>query len=192
MQVVPQTGWYNQPLHNRSIIHYPLPMNTEEKTTTTLSTSEDERLRFLQQIPIFQEIENQNFIPQLATHLEEETFPANHTIFNKGEAGNLLYILLDGRVQVHIDNFPLIQLQTGAYFGEMALFDSNVRSASVTTLSESKCLILTRQQIHQAVKENPAIAINMIRVLVSRVRKLNRLFSASEDLFYLILKEKMV
>ncbi len=166
-------------------------MNTEQKTTTTLSTSEDERLRFLEQIPIFQEIENHNFLPQLAAHLEEEIFPADRTIFHKGEEGNLLYILLDGRVQVHIDNFPLIQLETGAYFGEMALFDSNVRSASVTTLSECKCLTLTREQIHQAIKENPAIAINMIRVLVSRVRKLNRLFGASEDLFYFILKEKI-
>lgn len=163
-----------------------------EQNTTTITTSEDERLHFLQQLTIFREIENKDFLPQFAANLEEETFPANHTIFTKGEEGNLLYILLSGRVQVHIDNFTLAQLKPGTYFGEMALFDSKVRSASVTTLEESKCLILSRQQIHQAIKENPAIAINMIRVLVTRVRQLNRLFGASEDLFYFMLKEKTI
>ena len=163
-----------------------------QQNTTAITTTEEERLNFLKQLTIFSEIDREDFIIQLAAHLEEVTFPAKHTIFSKGEEGNLLYILLDGRVQIHIDNFPLAQLKAGTYFGDMALFDSKVRSASVTTLEESRCLILSRQQIHQAIKENPAIAINMIRVLVARVRKLNRLFGASEDLFYFMLKDKMI
>jgi CRP/FNR family transcriptional regulator, cyclic AMP receptor protein len=165
-------------------------MNLEQEKTAPLSMSQAERLHFLQEVPIFKEINNPDFLAQLAANLEEEIFPANHNIFTKGEAGHLLYILVSGSVQVHLDSISLAKLEVGAYFGEMALFDAQPRSASVTTLQPSKCLVLTRQQIHQAIRENPGIAINMIRVLVARVRKLNRLFGSSEDLFYFMLKEK--
>jgi CRP/FNR family transcriptional regulator, cyclic AMP receptor protein len=156
------------------------------------SMSEAERLSFLQEIPIFQEIDNQDFLIQLATHLEEVTFPAEHTIFSKGEEGQLLYILVSGSVEIHLEDVPLAHLEAGAYFGEMALFDSQPRSASVSTLQVSKCLVLTRQQVYQAIKQNPSVAINMIRVLCQRVRKLNRLFGASEDLFYFMLKKQIL
>jgi CRP/FNR family transcriptional regulator, cyclic AMP receptor protein len=149
-----------------------------------------DRLQFLEQIPIFKEIDTNGVLPKLAETLEEVTFPANHTIFAKGEEGHLLYILVSGRVEIMLDDLHLAQLEAGAYFGEMALFDSQPRSASVTTVQESKCLVLSRQQIYQAIKESPAIVINMIRVLVTRIRKLNRLFGSSEDLFYFMLKEK--
>lgn len=167
-------------------------MNAKEEKTATLSMSEADRLRFLQELPIFKEIDGNNFLPTLAATLEEVTFPANHTIFAKGEEGQLLYILVSGRVQVHLEELPLAQLEPGAYFGEMALFDSQPRSASVTTLQESKCLVLTRQQVYQTIKESPSVAINLIRGLCQRVRKLNRLFGASEDLFYFMLKKQTI
>ncbi|MGA9381640.1 MAG: cyclic nucleotide-binding domain-containing protein [Phormidium sp.] len=152
---------------------------------TTLET----RLRFLQEVAIFQEIE-QDFLPELAKTLEEVVFPANQTIFTKGDQGQLLYILVSGKVKVHLDDFTLAYLEPGSYFGEMALFESRSRAASATAIEESKCLVLTGQQVYQAIKQSPNIAINIIRSLAQRVRKFNRLFGASEELFYLQLKKQ--
>jgi CRP-like cAMP-binding protein len=56
----------------------------------------------------------------------------------------------------------------------MALFDAEPRSASVTTLIPSDCLVLTQQQLYEAIEENPAIAVNIIRVLSHRIRDLNQ------------------
>lgn len=167
-------------------------MDMEKDNSAPVKTSRTNHLHFLQQVQIFKEIANDTFLTQLATNLEEVVFPAGHTIFTQGEEGYLLYFLVSGKVRVHIEEFQLAQLEPGAYFGEMALFDSQPRSASVIALEESKCLVLTQQQVYQAMKESPSVALNMIRVLCQRVRKLNRLFGASEDLFYSIIRRQIL
>ena len=165
-------------------------MDKDNSTSGKMSLAN--QLHFLQQVQIFKEIANEAFLSQLAANLEEVVFPADRTIFTQGEEGYLLYFLVDGKVKVHIDQFQLAQLEPGSYFGEMALFDSQPRSASVVALEESKCLVLTRQQVYEAMKESPSVALNMIRVLCQRVRKLNRLFGASEDLFYSIIRKQIL
>lgn len=148
------------------------------------------RRQFLEKVPIFSEIQSDRILAELATNLQEEAFPANQTIFTKGDRGNLLYLLVSGKVRVHLEDYTLAHLESGAYFGEMALFESRPRAASVTTLQESICLILTQQQVYQAIKESPSIAFYIINVLADRVRKLNRLFGASEALFYSTIEQQ--
>lgn len=131
-------------------------------------------LQFLQDVPIFRDIERDSLLSQLAVNLEEVKFPAGHTILKQGESGALLYILVSGAVEVHLGGFQLAKLGPGAYFGEMSLFDSEPHSASVTTLEPCKCLVLTQAQIYQAIKTSPEIGLNIIRVLVGRVRLLNQ------------------
>jgi CRP-like cAMP-binding protein len=55
----------------------------------------------------------------------------------------------------------------------MSLFDAEPRSASVTTLEPCDCLLLTQQQLYEAIDETPAIAVNIIRLLSRRIRELN-------------------
>lgn len=170
--------------------NFPCDMETDNATSGKMSPAY--QLQFLQQVQIFKEIANDSFLTQLASNLEEVVFPAHQTIFTQGEEGHLLYFLVAGKVKVHIDQFQLAQLEPGSYFGEMALFDSQPRSASVEALEDCKCLVLTRQQVYEAMKESPSVALNMIRVLCQRVRKLNRLFGASEDLFYSIIRKQLL
>jgi CRP-like cAMP-binding protein len=148
-----------------------------------------DRLHFLKTVPIFN-IDNETVLTDLASQLAEVEFPANHPIMQQGEAGHSLYLLVKGRVRVHLDELTLAQLDAGACFGEMSVFDTQPRSASVTTLDVSKCFVLTQQQVLQAMTASPAIAIHLIRLLAGRVRELNSLFGASEDLFYFMLKRQ--
>jgi len=156
--------------------------DTGDQKTVTLSVAD--RLQFLTELVIFRDLAQTEFLQQLATHLEEVQFSPDHTIFTQGDRGDLLYILFSGRVKVHFDEVQLAELGPGSYFGEMAIFESRPRSASVTTLDPCQCLVLTQEQVYQAIKERPKVAINMINVLCQRVRKLNRLFGASEEIFY--------
>jgi len=97
--------------------------------------------------------------------MEELSFPANHTIFTQGQEGRSLYIVVSGLVRVHISDRDLAQLKQGACFGEMSLFDSEPRSASVTTIDKCECLVLTQLQLYDAIDETPGIAVNVIRLL---------------------------
>lgn len=132
-----------------------------------------QRLLFIREVPVFKELRDE-FLARLAAVMDELSFPANHTIFTKGQEGRSLYVVVSGRVRVHIANQEIVQLEQGHCFGEMALFDAEPRSASVTTLIPSDCLVLTQQQLYEAIEENPAIAVNIIRVLSHRIRDLNQ------------------
>jgi CRP-like cAMP-binding protein len=132
-----------------------------------------DRLLFIRQVPIFKELRD-DFLVRLASVMSELSFPVNHRIFTQGEEGRSLYVVVSGRVRVHIGDRELVQLEQGTCFGEMSLFDAEPRSASVTTLEPCDCLLLTQQQLYEAIDETPGIAVNIIRLLSRRIRELNQ------------------
>lgn len=139
-----------------------------------------DRLLFVRKVPIFQELRD-DFLVRLASIMEELRFPAKHTIFTQGEEGRSLYILVSGRVRVHIGNRELARLEQGTCFGEMAVLDAEPRSASVTTLEQCECLMLTQQQLYEAIEETPGIAVNIIRLLSRRIRELNQKINVLQE-----------
>ena len=139
-----------------------------------------ERLLFIRAVPIFRELRD-DFLVRLASVMDELSFPTNHTIFTEGKEGRSLYIVVSGRVKVHLEDRELARLQQGACFGEMSLFDAEPRSASVTTLENCECLMLTQMQLYDAIDETPEIAINIIRLLSRRIRELNQKINAREN-----------
>lgn len=131
-----------------------------------------DRLLFVRRVPIFKELRD-DFIVRLTSVMNELSFPANYTIFRQGEEGRSLYIVVSGRVKVHIGNKQLAEVEQGKYFGEMAVFDTQPRSASATTLESCEFLELTQEQLYDAIEETPEIAVNIIRELSRLIRRLN-------------------
>jgi CRP-like cAMP-binding protein len=131
-----------------------------------------DRLLFVRRVPIFKELRD-DFIVRLTSVMNELSFPANYTIFRQGEEGRSLYIVVSGRVKVHIGNKQLAEVDQGKYFGEMAVFDTQTRSATATTLEACEFLELTQDQLYDAIEETPEIAVNIIRELSRLIRKLN-------------------
>ena len=132
-----------------------------------------ERLLFIRAVPIFQELRD-DFLVRLASVMDELSFPVQHTIFTQGQEGRSLYIVVSGKVRVHLGDRDLAQLEQGTCFGEMSLFDAEPRSASVTTIEHCDCLMLTQLQLYDAIDETPGIAVNIIRLLSRRIRELNQ------------------
>ncbi|MBF2047116.1 MAG: Crp/Fnr family transcriptional regulator [Leptolyngbya sp. IPPAS B-1204] len=139
-----------------------------------------QRLLLIQKVPIFKELRD-DFLVRLAATMEELSFPAKHTIVKQGDEGRSLYILASGQVRVHIGDRELVKLKKEDCFGEMAVLDAEPRSASVTTLEPCECLMLTQQQLYEAIEETPGVAVNIIRLLSRRIRELNQQINALES-----------
>jgi CRP/FNR family transcriptional regulator, cyclic AMP receptor protein len=139
-----------------------------------------ERLLFIRAVPIFQELRD-DFLVRLASVMDELSFTRDQTIFTQGQEGRSLYIVVSGLVRVHIGDRELAQLRQGTCFGEMSLFDSEPRSASITALEECECLVLTQLQLYDAIDETPGIAVNIIRLLSRRIRELNNKVNVYES-----------
>ncbi|MBF2004061.1 Crp/Fnr family transcriptional regulator [Chlorogloeopsis fritschii PCC 9212] len=136
-----------------------------------------ERLLFVRRVPIFKELRD-DFIVRLASVMDELEFPTNYTIFQAGDEGRSLYIVVSGKVKVHIGNQQLAVFPKGESFGEMSVFDAQPRSASATTLEACECLELTQEQLYEAIDETPEIAVNIIGILSRRIRELNEKINA--------------
>jgi CRP-like cAMP-binding protein len=94
-----------------------------------------------------------------------------------GDKGDALYVLVNGKAVVAVQEEVLSTLQPGAHVGEMAMVDARPRSASVISLGESRWLRVARQDIFRIVRQHPELAVkllwNLVRVLSDRLRQTN-------------------
>jgi len=106
------------------------------------------------------------------------SFPRNTIIFQEGDRGDHLYVVLSGKLKVFLadsDGKEIIvdMLGPGQYFGEMAL-DGSARSASVMTMESSRLAVIERDQFKQFIAQDPDAAFSVIITLIRRARNLTR------------------
>jgi len=99
-------------------------------------------------------------------------------IVRQGETGDCMYVVQSGQVEViqHSDsgkNQHLAFLQTGDFFGEMSVFEKEVRSATVRSAGESRVLKIDKRTLLRRIKEDPLLAVNLLKTMSHRIRELN-------------------
>src|SRR6266404_8430093 len=109
-------------------------------------------------------------------------FTRNETIVRQGEMGLGLYIIAKGHVKVDRDQggvrTQVAELGAEQFFGEMSLLDNKPRSATVTGIEDTECLLLTRDSFVRLMNKFPEIPIRMARVLADRLRVANEKLTA--------------
>jgi len=97
-------------------------------------------------------------------------------IISQGSDGETMYIIQSGKVQVSIikddETTVLAQLESGDYFGEMALIGYTKRSASVHSIGESTILTIDKKHFLKKVEDDPFRAIHILEKLSTRVKEL--------------------
>jgi hypothetical protein len=113
-------------------------------------------------------------------------FTRNETIVRQGEMGLGLYIIARGRVKVDREQAgvrtQVAELGPEQFFGDMALLDNKPRSATVTGIEDSECLLLTRDSFVKLMNKYPEIPIRMAKVLAERLREANEKIVANSPL----------
>ena len=114
----------------------------------------------------------------LAGMMGEESHKRGDVIFNQGDYGDALYVIKSGSVrisQVSEDGHELILivLRTGDFFGEMSLLDGETRSAAAIAAEDATLLTLRRTDFMHFLGENPSAAVEMLRVLSLRLRRMD-------------------
>lgn len=86
---------------------------------------------------------------KVSRSFEYETFLPGTTIVKEGERGKKFYIMKDGSATVHIGGKEVGQLNTGDYFGEMALLDDEIRKATVVAQTNCECFAIDRSTFNR-------------------------------------------
>ena len=128
-----------------------------------------EKVIILKTIGIFAETPDE-VLAEIAANTEEIEVAAGHTIFEKGESGDSLYLIVNGKVRVHDRDRFFNFLGERDVFGEMAVLDPEPRSASVTTVEDTRLLRLDQQALFEVMDERPEVARGIIRVLSRHLR----------------------
>ena len=106
-------------------------------------------------------------------------FTKDQVIFRQGDMGDYAFLIEGGKVEIfHTKNngqdVHLAFLGEGELFGEMALFNSSVRSASTRAVTDCKLLKIKRDQLFERVNSSDKIVQLIIRVLMKRLQQTNK------------------
>ena len=114
--------------------------------------------------------------------VEESVYPKGETVIKEGGTGDTMYLIISGEVSVIKGRegeqggreIELARMRAGDYFGEMALFEDAVRSATIRTAEESRLLVIHKQEFTEIVREYPQIALHICKALSGRIRELHK------------------
>jgi CRP/FNR family cyclic AMP-dependent transcriptional regulator len=131
------------------------------------------REQLIANIPLFESLAADDILA-LSNHLEEQRCEAGEVIFREGDAGETLYLIEEGAVEVTrgegTSRLELATLYPGQYFGELSLFDGHPRSATTTATRPSMLLRLERDDFVDFIKKDPAAALLIMAEMGERLR----------------------
>jgi CRP-like cAMP-binding protein len=127
-------------------------------------------LDVLVDVPLFADLSRRH-LGKVAALGRTKRFPARTSIVTAGTNADAFYVILDGKATVRAGN-RRIPLTTGDYFGEMALLDGGVRSASVVADTEMLVMAIPRRGFLKLLESEPKIAISIMSTLAHRVRSM--------------------
>lgn len=129
-----------------------------------------DRVLFLKGVELFSELPGRELL-NLATIAEEVRYLDGEDIFEEGDPGDSLFIIVRGQVEVHRGGRSIAVLGARETFGEMALLDSEPRSATVTVLEDVVALRIEREPFFELLATKRQIALGIIRILTRRLRR---------------------
>lgn len=100
-----------------------------------------------------------------------ESLYAGQTLFNEGEKGHLMYVLMSGTAMIMVGNRLVETAEAGAIVGEMAMIDDAKRTATVIAKTDCKLLPIERQRFNFLIQQTPNFALHVMRVIADRLRK---------------------
>ncbi len=134
-----------------------------------------DRIIFLKEVPFFQSMTVAQ-LKVLAAFCEEKFYEKDARIFEKGEPGGVLFLVVNGRVGIEQekrkDSFArLADVDSYAYFGEANFFDNSPHSNTAFAIRDTLTLQLRREPVIELARQNPNLALELINVLSQRLRE---------------------
>jgi CRP-like cAMP-binding protein len=96
--------------------------------------------------------------------------PAGTVIFEEGSKGDEMYGIIEGEVELRLHDGVLVRLAADETFGEMALVDKSVRSATAVAATDVKLAVINQRTFLFLVHETPMFALQVMSSIATRLR----------------------
>ena len=135
------------------------------------------RKEFLRNIPLFSDLSDDE-LDLVLTSSQQIHYKKNNIIFNEGDPGDYLLVVLSGKIKVVLlgeqgQELILAILGPGSYVGEMSLLAGPPRSATIMTMETCDFIRITRDPMLELIKDHHALAMKILITLSKRVREMS-------------------
>ncbi len=99
-------------------------------------------------------------------------------IIKQGEKGTCLYVVQKGKVEVILENpdgeVKVAELGESEFFGEMGLFEEDLRSCTVRAVGDAKILTVDKRNFFKSIHRDSSLAYRLLEKMSQRLREANR------------------
>ena len=138
------------------------------------------RTEILRRIPLFQHMAYKELLGILGVARGRQ-FQGGQTIINECEAGDELFVIFRGKVDVMKGGMAIATLRAGGHFGEMGLVDQAPRSATVVAVEETSAISIDRENLLKLMRRDSLLAVKLlwsfVQVLSTRLRNTNEVLT---------------
>jgi CRP-like cAMP-binding protein len=96
-------------------------------------------------------------------------FPAGSTIFKEGVEGLYMFVVIEGEVSLSLHDKELATALPGDIVGEMALINSDIRSATATAVTDSLLAVIDEKSFKMMLKHVPDFSMHIMNVMAERL-----------------------
>jgi small-conductance mechanosensitive channel len=180
--------WY---AFNRRGIEIPFPIRnvylrevTSESEQAEAEADDEQIYCHLKRIDLF-DVLSEEEARSLAARVRVERYFASETVLEQGAAGDSLYIIENGLVEVIVSHNGrrerIAQLGQGSFFGEMALLTGAERQASVVALKPTHFFVIDREAFRDTLEANPSLAERIAQIQAERNQELEATHAALHE-----------
>ena len=124
------------------------------------------RVDELKKVPLFSGL-SQRQLRQLARAVNEREYRPGVTVVRQGKMSGIgFFIVVEGRAAVIVDDQEVAQIGPSDHFGELALISDQVRSATVSAVTPTRCLVMASWDFKKFATENPDVSWKLLQYLV--------------------------
>ena len=102
-----------------------------------------------------------------------KVYASGEYIFKKGESAHVMYMVIEGDIELVVGRVVVETAHAGSLIGEMALIDDAPRSASARAKGECRVFPIDEARFHTLVQETPSFALDVMKALALRLRRTN-------------------
>lgn len=145
----------------------------------------------LRQLDLFDDLERHGLLDTVEACVESRSYKAGDTVFQKGDAGDELFVIRRGTVRILLPTngghpIHLASFGRNDFFGEMAFLDRGKRSADAVALTDSELFVLSRARLDKLSRDQPIVGVKVFarlaRALALRLRRTDAEVSALHEM----------
>lgn len=127
------------------------------------------KIELIKTVPLFSRCSKKE-LAAVAAEADELVMPEGRPLATQGARGAEFVVIVDGSADVTKNGRRINQLGPGSFLGEIALFSGAPRTATVTTTSETRILVLTDRGFRRLTNEMPSIQASILKALSERLQ----------------------